>query len=86
MPTVNRDIQAVTFLSGIALGHAVNNVTDALPTQAEMVTALGAAAAAAPTPASTALRVIKDANADTNLFLCLSNGTSWYALKFTKGA
>lgn len=65
------------------VGHkqATDNVTDALPTQAEMVTALGAA-----NQGTGMMGFLKDANADTNFFICVSNGTSWYALKMTKGA
>lgn len=80
MPTVNKD--ARQFLAGIRTYQGVTNVTDALPTQAEMVTQFGSAASRG----TGFIAMIKDADADTNLFLCLSNGTSWYALKFTKGA
>lgn len=68
--------------AGVRSLQSVDNVTDALPTQAEMVTAFGAAA----TKGSGWVGFIKDNNADTNFFICVSNGTSWYALKLTKGA
>jgi hypothetical protein len=47
-----------------------------------MVTAFGAAA----TTGSGFFGVIKDNDADTNFFICFSNGTSYYAHKMTKGA
>lgn len=68
--------------AGVRSYQSTDNVTDALPTQAEMVTAFGAAA----TKGSGWVGFIKDNNADTNFFICVSNGTSWYALKLTKGA
>lgn len=69
------------FAGLVGVKQATDNVTDALPTQAEMVTALGAA-----NQGTGMIGVIKDNNADTNFFICISNGTSWYALKMTKGA
>jgi len=72
----------VSQLAGLlGVKQATDNVTDALPTQAEMVTALGAA-----NQGTGMIGFIKDANADTNFFLCATNGTSWYAIKLTKGA
>ena len=71
-----------TFTTGVRTIQSVDNVTDALPTQAEMVAAFGAAA----TVGSGFIGVIKDNDADTNFFICASNGTSFYALKMTKGA
>lgn len=72
-------VVSATGLMGVK--QAITNVTDALPTQAEMVTALGAA-----NQGTGLIGVIKDNDADTNFFICLSNGVSWYALKLTKGA
>ncbi len=80
--TVTPTGQVVATAAGIRTKQSTDNVTDALPTQAEMVTAFGAAA----TTGSGFIGVIKDANADTNFFICISNGTSYYALKLTKGA
>ena len=80
--TVTPTGQVVATAAGVRTKQAIDNVTDALPTQAEMVTAFGAAA----TTGSGFLGVIKDNNADTNFFICMSNGTSYYALKMTKGA
>jgi hypothetical protein len=80
--TVTPTGQVVATAAGIRTKQAVNNVTDALPTQAEMVTAFGAAA----TTGSGFFGVIKDNDADTNFFICFSNGTSYFAHKMTKGA
>jgi len=68
--------------AGVRTKQSVNQVTDLLPTQAEMVAAFGAAA----TVGAGFVGVIKDNDADTNFFICVSNGTSFYALKMTKGA
>jgi len=80
--TVTPTGQVVATAAGVRTKQSVNNVTDALPTQAEMVTAFGAAA----TVGSGFIGVIKDNNTDTNFFICASNGTSFYALKMTKGS
>lgn len=72
----------IATTAGIQTKQSIDNVTDALPTQAEMVAAFGAAA----TVGAGFIGVIKDNNADTNFFICVSNGTSFYALKMTKGA
>jgi hypothetical protein len=80
--TVTSTNAVVATAGGIRTKQSIDNVTDALPTQAEMVTAFGAAA----TVGSGFIGVIKDNNADTNFFICASNGTSYFALKMTKGA
>lgn len=80
--TITPTGQLVATAAGIRTKQSVDNVTDALPTQAEMVTAFGAAA----TTGAGFIGVIKDANADTNFFICISNGTSYFALKLTKGS
>jgi len=80
--TVTSTNAVVATAGGVRTKQAINNVTDALPTQAEMVTAFGAAA----TVGSGFVGVIKDNDADTNFFICASNGTSYFALKMTKGA
>lgn len=83
MPTVNRDVGGVQFATGMQTFQAITNVHDTAPTQAEMVTAFGSAAVAG----AGALRTIKDADANTNMYICASNGTSWfYAAKLVKGA
>ena len=74
--------KVIATAAGIQTKQSVDNVTDALPTQTDMVTAFGAAA----TTGGGFIGVIKDANADTNCFICISNGTSYFALKLTKGA
>lgn len=66
--------------SGIRTKMAINNVNDTTPTAAELTTSFG-------TPAAVGtgfVGVVKDADADTNCFAVLSNGTSFFYLKFTK--
>jgi hypothetical protein len=58
---------------------SVDNVHDTTPTQAQMVTALGAAAAGK-------VGTIDDASGDTVGYFCFSSDTSWYFLTGTKGA
>lgn len=79
--TINADTQACP-LGGVRTLMGITNVTDALPTQAEMVTQFGAAASRD----TGWFAFIKDNNADTNFFFCATNGVSWYALKMTKGS
>jgi hypothetical protein len=66
--------------AGIRTYQAIGNVDDTTPTAAQIISNLGAAA----TVGSGFMGVIKDADTDTNFYLCISNGTSWYYLKFTK--
>ena len=80
MTTVLKDIHR--FEQGINTKVAVNNVNDTTPTSAECVTAFGSAASVG----RGFVGMIRDADADTNCFLVLSNGTSYYFLKFTKTA
>ena len=66
--------------SGIRTKMAINNVNDTTPTAAELTTSFG-------TPAAVGtgfVGVVKDADADTNCFAVISNGTSFFYLKFTK--
>ena len=66
--------------AGIRTYQAVGNVNDTTPTAAEITSNLG-------TPSGVGsgfIGVIKDNDTDTNFFVCVSNGTSWYYLKFTK--
>jgi hypothetical protein len=68
--------------AGIRTKQAINNVGDTTPTAAELTTSFG-------TPASVGsgfVGVVKDADADTNCFVVVSNGTSYFYLKFTKAA
>jgi len=67
--------------NGVQTFQAIDNVHDTAPTQTEMVTAFGAAA----TRGAGWLGVIKDADTDTNFYVCGSNGTSYYYVKLTKG-
>jgi hypothetical protein len=66
--------------AGVRTKQAINNVNDTTPTAAELTTSFG-------TPASVGsgfVGVVKDADADTNCFVVVSNGTSYFYLKFTK--
>ena len=66
--------------AGIRTKQAINNVGDTTPTAAELTTSFG-------TPASVGtgfVGVVKDNDADTNCFVVVSNGTSYFYLKFTK--
>lgn len=65
---------------GVKTRVATNDVNDTTPTAAELTTSFG-------TPASVGtgfIGVVRDANLDTNCFVVVSNGTSYYYLKFTK--
>jgi len=67
---------------GVRTRMAINNVNDSAPTAAELTTSFG-------TPASVGtgfVGVVKDNDADTNCFVVVSNGTSYFYLKFTKAA
>lgn len=59
--------------------QAVTNVHDTTPTQAEMVTALGAAARGK-------IGTIDDNDGNTVGYLCFSSDASWYFIAGTKGA
>lgn len=66
--------------AGVRTKQAINNVNDTTPTAAELTTSFG-------TPASVGsgfVGIVKDNDADTNCFVVVSNGTSYYYLKFTK--
>lgn len=65
---------------GVRTIQAINNVNDTTPTAAELTTSFG-------TPASCGsgfVGIVKDNDADTNCFVVVSNGTSFFYLKFTK--
>lgn len=66
--------------AGVRTKQAINNVGDTTPTLAELTTSFGAPA----TVGSGFIGVVKDADADTNCFVVVSNGTSFFYLKFTK--
>jgi len=65
---------------GVRTKMAINNVNDSTPTAAELTTSFG-------TPATVGtgfVGIVKDNDADTNCFAVISNGTSFFFLKFTK--
>lgn len=66
--------------AGVRTKQAINNVNDTTPTAAELTTSFGTPAAVG----SGFVGVVKDADADTNCFVVVSNGVSFYYLKFTK--
>ena len=76
---VNSNVVNATA-AGVRTKQAINNVNDTTPTAAELTTSFG-------TPAAVGtgfVGVVKDADADTNCFVVVSNGTSFFYLKFTK--
>lgn len=66
--------------AGVRTKQAINNINDTTPTAAELTTSFGAPA----TVGSGFVGIVKDADADTNCFVVVSNGTSYFYLKFTK--
>lgn len=66
--------------AGVRTKQAINNVNDTTPTAAELTISFGAPA----TVGSGFVGVVKDADTDTNCFVVVSNGVSFYYLKFTK--
>jgi len=76
---VNTNVVNATA-AGVRTKQAINNVNDTTPTAAELTTSFG-------TPASVGtgfVGIVKDNDADTNCFVVVSNGTSFFYLKFTK--
>ena len=74
--------ETVTATGGLITKVALTDVADP-PTQANMVTAFGAAADAG----AGFIGYLDDANGGVNQFICCSNGTNWYyAAKLTVGA
>ena len=71
---------AVTASAGIRTKMAINNVNDTTPTAAELTTSFGSPSAVG----SGFVGIVKDNDADTNCYVVVSNGTSFYYLKFTK--
>jgi hypothetical protein len=59
---------------------AINDVNNTTPTAAELTTSFGDPA----TVGTGFVGIVKDADVDTNCFVVVSNGTSFYYLKFTK--
>lgn len=78
--TVTPTGQVVATAAGIRTKQAINNVGDTTPTAAELTTSFGAPA----TVGSGFVGIVKDADADTNCFIVVSNGTSYFYHKFTK--
>jgi hypothetical protein len=66
--------------AGVRTRQAINNVNDTTPTAAELTTSFGAPA----TVGSGFVGIVKDNDADTNCYVVVSNGTSYFYLKFTK--
>lgn len=78
--TVTSTNAVVATAGGVRTKMAVNNVNDTTPTAAELTTSFG-------TPASVGtgfVGVVKDNDADTNCYVVVSNGVSYFYLKFTK--
>ena len=80
--TVTSTNAVVATAGGIRTKMAINNVNDTTPTAAELTTSFGAPA----TVGSGFVGIVKDADADTNCFVVVSNGTSYFYLKFTKAS
>ena len=76
---VNTNVVNATA-AGVRTKQAINNVNDTTPTAAELTTSFGAPA----TVGSGFVGIVKDNDADTNFFVVVSNGTSYFYLKFTK--
>lgn len=76
---VNTNVVNATA-AGVRTKQAINNVNDTTPTAAELTTSFGAPA----TVGSGFVGIVKDNDADTNCFVVVSNGTSFFYLKFTK--
>jgi hypothetical protein len=78
--TVTSTNAVVATAGGVRTKMAINNVNDTTPTAAELTTSFGS-----PSSVGTGfVGIVKDADADTNCFVVVSNGTSFFYLKFTK--
>jgi hypothetical protein len=75
---------AETIVNGTAAGirtiQSTDDVNNTTPSAAELTAAFGAPA----TVGSGFIGVVKDNDEDTNCFVVVSNGTSYFYLKFTK--
>lgn len=80
--TVTPTGQVVATAAGVRTKQAINNVNDTTPTAADLTTSFGAPA----TVGSGFVGIVKDNDADTNCFVVVSNGTSFFYLKFTKAS
>lgn len=68
--------------AGLRTKMAVNDVNATTPTLVELTASFGAPA----TVGSGFVGIVKDNNEDTNCFVVVSNGTSYFYLKFTKAS
>lgn len=67
--------------AGVRTKQAINDISSStVPTAAELAISFGTASSVG----SGFLGVVKDNNEDTNCYLVVSNGTSYFFLKFTK--
>ncbi len=73
--------ETLTASGGLITKVAVTDVASP-PTQANMVTAFGTAAAGG----NGFIGIINDANTDTAMWICVSNGTNWWYTAMVKGA
>jgi hypothetical protein len=78
--TVTPAGQVVATAAGVRTKQAINNVNDTTPTNAELTTSFGAPA----TVGAGFVGIVKDNDTDTNCFVVVSNGVTYYYLKFTK--
>lgn len=65
---------------GIGTKQAVTNITDDTPSDAELVTALGAVAASG----RGFIGTVDDNDADTGMYLAISSDATWYYLRLNK--
>lgn len=78
--TVTSTNAVVATAGGIRTKMAINDVNDTTPTAAQLTTSFGAPA----TVGTGFVGIVKDADADTNCFIVVSNGVSYFYHKFTK--
>ena len=76
----DKHLNRSAFVQWLNTVVAVNNVHDTVPTAAELVTSFGAVAG----NEAGFIGVVNDAGAGTNCYLVISDGTSYFYLKFTK--
>lgn len=81
--TVTSTNAVVATAGGIRTKMAINDVNDTTPTNANLEASFGGTAAAV---GSGFVGIVKDNNVDTNCFVVVSNGASYYYLKFTKAS
>jgi hypothetical protein len=78
--TVTSTNAVVATAGGIRTKMAINNVNNTTPTAAELTTSFGS-----PSAVGTGfVGIVKDNDADTNCFVVVSNGTSFFYHLFTK--